>query len=124
MALAIPIIGELVGIVQTWLKGKQVVQAARDERAAEVIKQQGNWEEIMATGSVTSWKDEWLTIMVSIPLMGAFIPSATPYITAGFEALDHMPGWYKTAVGVVFSASFGVRSVIGLMREKEPSAVK
>lgn len=121
---AIPIISGLFSLAQSWLEGRKRVQEARDERAAELVRQQGSWEEIMAQGSVTSWKDEWLTILVSIPLILAFIPPAIPYVKAGFAALEQMPEWYRYLVSIVFAASFGVKSAIGLLREKEPWPVK
>jgi len=121
---AIPILGEIISIGRTWLQGKQKVQEARDERAAELVRQQGSWEEIMAQGSVTSWKDEYLTILFSIPLVLAFVPPAIPYVTSGFAALETMPDWYRYSFSIVVAASFGVRSAIGFLREKEPSPVK
>ena len=30
---------------------------------------EADWEKIMAEGSQSSWKDEWLTILFSIPLV-------------------------------------------------------
>lgn len=121
---AIPIIGEIIGLGRTWLQGRQKVQEARDERAAELVRQQGSWEEIMAQGSVTSWKDEWLTILFSIPLILAFFPKAVPHVHAGFTALNTMPEWYVYTLSVIVAASFGVRSVVGLLREKQPSAAR
>lgn len=124
MAFPIPIIGELFNLARAWLQGRQKVQEARDDRAAELVRQQGSWEEIMATGSVTSWKDEWLTILFSIPLILAFFPAAVPHVMAGFVALNGMPDWYVYTLSVIVAASFGVKSVIGYLREKQPSAVR
>ena len=45
------------------------------------------WERIMAEASKNSWKDEWLTIVFSIPLILVFIPSMVEHIQAGFTAL-------------------------------------
>lgn len=124
MGFVIPIISEIIGIGRTWLQGKQKVQEARDERAAELVRQQGSWEEIMAQGSVTSWKDEWLTLLFSIPLILAFFPWAVPHVNAGFASLNAMPEWYVYTLSVIVAASFGVKSVIGVLREKAPSAVR
>lgn len=116
---AIPIIGELFGIARIWLQGKQRVQEAKDSRAAELVRQQGTWEEIMAEGSITSWKDEWLTILFSIPLILAFFPSAVDDVQAGFAVLATMPTWYTYTLSVIVAASFGVKSIIGLMEAKK-----
>ena len=109
---AIPIISEIFGIAKTWLEGYQKKQVAKDDRAAELIRQEGNWDNIMAQGAANSWKDEWLTLLFSIPLIGSFVPGLVPHMQAGFEVLNAMPGWYKYTIGVIVAASFGVRSAI------------
>jgi len=114
---SIPILSELIGIGRTWLQGKQKVQEAKDARTAELVRQQGTWEEIMAQGSITSWKDEWLTLLFSIPLVACFFPFLVDDVMAGFDALKAMPVWYQTTLSVIVAASFGVRSVIGVMGE-------
>lgn len=118
MGWQIPVLSELVGLVKTWLQGKQKIQEALDDRRATEIKQNGDWESIMASASVTSWKDEWLTLLFSIPLIGAFIPKFVPTIQAGFAVLESMPEWYRITLSVIVAASFGVRSVIGFLKAK------
>lgn len=116
---SIPILSELIGIGRTWLQGKQKVQEAKDARTAELVRQQGTWEEIMAQGSITSWKDEWLTLLFSIPLIACFFPFLVDDVMAGFKALEGMPGWYQTTLSVIVAASFGVRSIIGVLEAKK-----
>ena len=95
-------------------KGKTKVMIAKAEAEAEVYKQtslqEGNWDKIMAQGSQQSFKDEWLTILFSIPLILAFIPGAEGIVQNGFEQLEAMPTWYQYSLGVIVAASFGVRS--------------
>ena len=57
-----------------------------------------------------SWKDEWLTILFSIPLILAFIPGMEEVVANGFAQLQAMPEWYQYSLGVIVAASFGVRS--------------
>lgn len=117
---AIPIIGELFAIARTWLQGRQKVQEAKDDRAAELVKQVGTWDQIMAQGSNTSWKDEWLTVLFSIPLILCFFPFAVEHVQAGFVVLDTMPEWYKYTLSVIVAASFGVNKAIGFIKSKAP----
>jgi len=95
-------------------KGKTKVAVAKAEAEAEVYKQtalqEGNWDKIMAQGSQQSLKDEWLTILFSIPLILAFIPGAEGIVQNGFEQLEMMPSWYQYSLGIIVAASFGVRS--------------
>ena len=95
-------------------KGKTKVAVAKAEAEAEVYKQtslqEGNWDKIMAEGSRQSLKDEWLTILFSVPLILAFIPGAEGIVESGFRQLEMMPTWYQYSLGVIVAASFGVRS--------------
>ena len=61
-------------------------------------------------GSASSWKDEWLVILFSVPLILAFIPGMEGVVANGFEQLKSMPEWYQYSLGVIVAASFGVRS--------------
>lgn len=112
------IIGAVGDIAGSWVKGKadeakakQEVRKAQENAKLKVIENEGSWEKIMAQGAQNSWKDEWFTIILSIPLVGAFIPDAVPYIMAGFQALQATPEWYQWAVLAAISASFGLRGI-------------
>ena len=105
------IIGAVGEIAGSWVKGKADEAKAKQKAKLKVIENEGNWEQIMARGSATSWKDEWFTIILSIPLIGAFIPDFVPYIMAGFQALQATPEWYQWSVLAAISASFGLRGI-------------
>jgi len=72
----------------------------------------------MAKGSASSWKDEWLTILFSIPLILAFIPGMEEVVANGFLQLQAMPEWYQYSLGVIVAASFGVRSATKFFGKK------
>ena len=63
------------------------------------------------------WKDEWLTILFSIPLVLAFVPGCEDIVQIGFAQLQLMPDWYKYALSVIVAASFGVRSATKLFKK-------
>ena len=48
------------------------------------------WNQTWAEGAQSSWKDEWLTILVSIPLILAFT-GYEDVVMRGFNALEAMP---------------------------------
>ena len=94
------LIGPLTELAGGWLKGKADAQAAaanlklvEAEAKATIMKSaatsEAEWEKLMAQGSQNSWKDEWLTILFSIPLILAFLPFewADQAVTNGFAAL-------------------------------------
>jgi len=97
-------------LASTYLNGKIKKSEAKAQNAA-------SWNEIAQTNSSTSWKDEYLTLLVSIPLIMCFIPSFVPYVREGFAVLETMPTWYQYTFSVIVAASFGVRGAIGLMNK-------
>ena len=77
-----------------------------------------DWDLEMARGSQSSWKDEWLVILFSIPLILSFIPGMEGVVANGFAQLDQMPEWYQYSLGVIVAASFGVRSATKFFGKK------
>ena len=114
-------LGPIADLGRTWIEGKVAKTKAKAEAEAAVMinqsKSAADWETAMARASNTSWKDEWITILFSIPLVLAFIPSAVPYVREGFAVLATMPQWYQYGLSVIIAASFGVRGAIGIMNK-------
>lgn len=110
------LVGPVVNLVGEHFKRRAEEKQAVHERKLEVIKQDSNWENIHATNASTSWKDEWLTLLFSVPLVMAFFPSAVPYVIDGFKALEEMPEWYRVYLGVIMAASFGVRQLVNFKK--------
>jgi len=116
------LIGPITELAGGWLKGKANAQAAaanlklvEAEAKATIMKSaatsEAEWEKIMAQGSQSSWKDEWLTILFSVPLVLCFTGEwGRQTVSDGFAALETMPEWYQYTLGVIVAASFGVRS--------------
>ena len=123
------LIGPIASLAGTWLNGKVETKAA--ETKAKVAKaeaeaqimlsratSEADWEKIMAQGSQSSWKDEWLVILFSVPLILAFIPGMEDVVSHGFQQLEQMPKWYQYSLGVIVAASFGVRSATKFFGKK------
>jgi hypothetical protein len=121
--MMIPIIDSITRLAGTWLEGRVAKTKAKAEAEATVLIKQAesaaDWEAAMARNSGQSWKDEWLTLLFSIPLIMCFIPSMVPYVQDGFAVLETMPNFYQYTLSVIVAASFGVRSVIGIMNKKK-----
>jgi hypothetical protein len=113
--------GPISEIAGTWIKGKVATKAAETEAKVAKAKAQAqimlsqatseaDWEKVMAEGSRDSWKDEWLTILFSVPLVLAFCGEwGRNVVMEGFTALDAMPDYYRYTLGAIVSASFGIR---------------
>ena len=123
------LIGPISQLAGTWLEGK--VEKTKAETGAKVAKAKAeatimekkatgeiDWDLEMAKGSQSSWKDEWLTILFSIPLILAFIPGMEEVVSNGFAQLQAMPQWYQYSLGVIVAASFGVRSATKFFGKK------
>jgi len=122
------IVGSLLtGVPQAvadYFNTKQVLEAKEVERRMEYedaihkrkieLVQAGltadmNWEMEFARQASTSWKDEYTLIVVSIPLVMAFIPGLDTYVLNGFKAFAETPIWYQAMVQVLFYATYGIR---------------
>lgn len=101
----------LVELAGGYLQGRKEIQQAAIQKEVQVLQNEANWDTVQAEASKSSWKDEWLTILISIPLIMAFIPGADGVVDAGFKNLAECPEWYQYLIGVVFAASFGIKKV-------------
>jgi len=118
----IAILTQLAGFASTWFDGqkqkaeaKALAEVAMEQAKAEIMRKQatldGDWDLSALQQAETSWKDEYLLILFSIPFVMAFIPPLQPYVEQGFVVLrDSVPDWYKAGLSVMIAASFGVRS--------------
>lgn len=124
------LIGPIADLAGTWLNGKVEKQKAKTEVAIATAKAEAvvmqkkatgeiDWDLKMADASASSWKDEWLTIIFSVPLVLSFCGDwGRQVVSDGFEALATMPEWYQYTLGVIVAASFGVRSATKFFGKK------
>ena len=123
------LIGPISQLAGTWLEGK--VEKTKAETGAKVAKAKAeatimekkatgeiDWDLEAIKGSQNSWKDEWLVILFSVPLVLAFIPGMEDVVAHGFQQLEQMPEWYQYSLGVIVAASFGVRSATKFFGKK------
>ena len=136
----IPIIGEIVnGIVglgktigggvleraKIKAQGKIDIKKAKIEMQVNRYKQLGEMDLAAMQGMQFSWKDEYLTILISIPAVMCFIPDFTimgitfspaTTVSLGFGTLKTMPEWYQWAFTGVIAAVFGLRTWLGFKK--------
>ena len=123
------LIAPIANIAGSWIDGKveqtkakATANVARAKAEATIMEKKAtgeiDWDIEMARSSASSWKDEWLVILFSIPLILAFIPGMEDVVRNGFEQLNTMPEWYQYSLGVIVAASFGVRSATKLFGKK------
>ena len=83
-----------------------------NELAKQGIQIEADWDTNAQQDMKTSWKDEYLTILFSVPLILSFIPSTQEAILNGFETLNKTPDWYMMLVMGIVAAVFGLRWLI------------
>ena len=123
------LIAPIANIAGSWIDGKveqtkakASANVARAKAEATIMEKKAtgeiDWDIEMARSSASSWKDEWLVILFSIPLILAFIPGMEDVVRNGVEQLNKMPEWYQYSLGVIVAASFGVRSATNFFGKK------
>jgi hypothetical protein len=115
------LIGPVTGLIGNYFKNKAEEKQAKHQAKMQVIASDSDWESKMADASATSWKDEFWTVVLAIPvfMVGyAIIVNDTTVIdrvSAGFVALDQLPEWYQYLLFIAISSSFGIRGASKLM---------
>ncbi len=89
------------------IKGKIAYEEAKTRRAEQSEGRDHEWE--LASIRNSGWKDEWVLIVLSIPMILTFIPQTQPAVVQGFVALEATPLWYRVMVGSIYLATFGLR---------------
>ncbi|MDC5857389.1 hypothetical protein [Vibrio europaeus] len=62
-------------------------------------------------------KDEFILLVVFIPLILSFIPDYAPYVEQGFTALQSIPEPYWYVVGAVVIDTLGMRAMVRYLLE-------
>ena len=115
------LIGPIANIAGGYLKNKAEEKQAKHKAKMKVIENDGEWESKMADASAHSWKDEFWTIVLSVPIfmIGYSIvvndPSVVDRVESGFSALSQLPEWYQYLLFICISSSFGIKGVSKLM---------
>ncbi|WP_262415371.1 hypothetical protein [Vibrio sp. SCSIO 43132] len=64
------------------------------------------------------WKDEYLLILTTIPVLLCFIPDYAQYAYAGFDALEKVPDYYWYLLAGIYIDTFGFRRMLRNTFEK------
>ena len=89
------------------IEGKIKREEAAANRKVQELESDTAWE--LKQLEKQGWKDDWVLILISIPLVLVFIPSLAPYIYQGFGILATTPEWYRWLIMLIFTAIYGIR---------------
>jgi hypothetical protein len=119
------LLGPALELGKDFIKGKADEKKAIQERKINAIQNDADWESKMADATKNSWKDEFFSIILSLPLMAVAYSVAMDDVTIiarvneGFEALNKLPDWYQYLLFIAVSASFGLKSADKIMSMKK-----
>ena len=122
------LIGPIAKIASTWMQGKVKkaeaktrMKVAEAEAKAVIMEKKVtgeiDWDIEMAKSSGESWKDEWLTVIFTAPLVFLLF-GAEEQVTRFFIALESCPAWYQYLLGTIVAASFGFRGAAKFLGKK------
>lgn len=126
--MILELVRAVFGLGGDWLRGKQRLKEVRVESEAKVLVARAeaeverlsraqdaeiNWDQTAVSQMDRSWKDEYLTLLLSAPMILAFLgPWGRQAAADGFAAIATAPDWYKVAFMAAIAASFGIRALV------------
>lgn len=117
----VKILGTVVGGFVDRAQAKTEQRVAESKSKAVIAEKMAcgdiEWDSRMAAATEGSWKDEYLTLLVSVPMIMVFMGHEVQVLSA-FKVLEEMPTWYQVAIGGVFTASFGIKALGNRMFNK------
>jgi hypothetical protein len=115
------LIGPAVDLAKDFIKGKADEKKAIQERKISAIQNDADWEAKMADATKNSWKDEFFSVILSLPLLAVAYgvamdnPAVIERLNSAFDTLNTLPEWYQYLLFIAVSASFGLKSADKIM---------
>jgi hypothetical protein len=119
------LLGPALELGKDFIKGKAEEKKAVQQRKINAIQNDANWEEKMASATDKSWKDEFWSIILALPIVAVAYgvamdnPAVIERLTAAFDTLNSLPEWYQYLLFIAVSASFGLKSADKIMGMKK-----
>ena len=122
------IVGPIASLASNWLEGRNEkikattrVKVPKAEAEATILEKKAtgeiDWDLAQAEASEGSWKDEWLTVVFTLPLI-LLLFGQEERVNNFFLALSNCPEWYQYMLGTIVAASFGFRGAAKFMGKK------
>ena len=94
-------------------EGKIEIKKAKIKSEVRRLELRGEMDLSAMKGMQFSWKDEYILVLMSIPLILAFIPPMTPHVKDGFGIINELPEWYRWSWMGIVTATYGLRTWTG-----------
>ena len=119
--MSIPIIGAVVetlgGVAKGWFSHRQAKTEAKRDVEIKQIVAAADADTEATKGMAASWKDEYLTVLFSIPLIVVFYasvwgdPADIQQVKDAFAAMQELPEWYMWSIVGIVTGTFGLRGL-------------
>lgn len=109
------VIKGVVDVVKTKTETKKLMAQAEQTHIRKMAEGEIAYAIESQKNMQNSWRDEWFTIILSIPLLivfGAIFFGKYEWIEKlkeGFNTLDSLPDWYIWALMAAIASSFGLK---------------
>lgn len=119
------LLGPAMELGKEFLQGKADEKKAIQQRKINAINNDADWEAKMADATKDSWKDEFWSIILALPIAAVAYSVAMDdsaiidRVNEGFAALNQLPEWYQYLLFIAVSASFGLKSADKIMGMKK-----
>lgn len=119
------LLGPAMELGKEFIKGKADEKKAIQQRKINAIQNDADWENKMADATSNSWKDEFWSIILALPIAAVAYSVAVDDVSIiervneGFAALNKLPEWYQYLLFIAVSASFGLKSADKIMSMKK-----
>ena len=103
-----------VDVIKTKTETKKLMAEAEQTHIRKMAEGEIEYAIASQKNMQNSWRDEWFTIILSIPLLivfGAIFFGKYEWIDKlkeGFQTLDSLPDWYIWALMAAIASSFGL----------------
>ena len=104
-----------IDVVKTKTETKKLLAKAEQTHAMKMAEGKIDFEVAAQKNMKDSWRDEWFTVLLSIPLVIVFIsifankPEWVEKLKEGFDTLNSLPDWYIYALMAAIASSFGIK---------------
>lgn len=108
--------------VSGYFKHRRAKTEAKRDVELKRIGTDGETDAVSAGDMQTSWKDEYLTVLLTIPVAVVFHasvwgdPSDIKRVKDAFAAMNELPDWYQFLLGGVVIGTFGLRTLAKLRK--------
>tara|TARA_R110002012_G_C11636037_1_gene610205 strand:- start:1506 stop:1883 length:378 start_codon:yes stop_codon:yes gene_type:complete len=121
MSIFTALLGPVADLGKTYLSNKAEEKQAKHQAKMSAIENDADWESKMVDASANSWKDEFWTCILAIPIfmVGYAIimndMSVVDRVQKAFATLNELPEWYQYLLFIAISSSFGIKGASKLM---------